>query len=227
MSAQTYLIFLVLTIPLAAAISIFLTAYQTAKGKYIQKFMTEHASDLKLDISVKEMIDSEERILNFFKCNELQPGSSIVEIAAKLKIKGGSKRDDIADRALLNPPDQNGEMTVDFKSGISDEDQLFDFAHECGHVINGDLAPATRPDGQGKSQKEQLADYTGAALLMPIDSVYDFLNEHRFKKSSSRQKIDIVHKLCQKYTVSEVIALRRINEVYAVKDQQKSMRESR
>ena len=125
-------------------------------------------------------------------------------------------------------------MTVVFKKGLSEEDYHFDFAHECGHLINGDPTPATRPEGYNKPQAEQLADYTYRVIVEKeegssytiyhvsgakddVNSDVQIMDEHDYEKSSRRQKQILIRKLCDKYTVTEIIALRRIKEVYTIK----------
>ena len=86
-------------------------------------------------------------------------------------------------------------------------------------MINGDSAPLTRPLGRNKPMIEQLADYTAAALLMPLDEVYDYLEKNGYQKATKRRKIELVCKLCKTYEVTEMIAVRRIKEVYAIKQE--------
>lgn len=74
-----------------------------------------------------------------------------------------------------------------------------------------------RPIGYNKPQVEQLADYIAAALLLPLDSVFDFLMENNYKELSARKKVLLVHQLCKRYEVTKMIVLRRIKEVFAIK----------
>ena len=211
LSAQTYLSFFVVVSLIAVFISS-VRSYRATRRKLIQI-----KQKLESDISVAQMMQSEQRISEFLKTNRLQPGVSIQIIADKPNIVEGGVQEDLTDRAWLSGPNENGKMTVAFKKGLSEEDYHFDFAHECGHLINGDPTPATRPEGYNKPQAEQLADYTGAALLMPFNKVCDFLDEHDYEKSSRRQKQILIRELCDKYKVTEIIALRRIKEVYTIK----------
>ena len=208
MNAQTYLLFFII-ISIATIVSTFFSSYRTAKKEYLQK--------LKLDISVDQMIQSEDRIAEFLKANNLKPGETIEVIADRLNIVDGGVQDGLTGRAWLSSPDKDGKMTVVFKRGLSKEEHLFDFAHECGHRINHDPTPATRPEGYNKPVAEQLADYTGAALLMPLNEVYEFLTKNNYRESSKRQRQMLIRNLCKQYRVTEVIALRRIKEVYIVK----------
>lgn len=66
-------------------------------------------------------------------------------------------------------------------------------------------------------KRDQLANYVGAALLMPIDQVYAFLEENDFKGASTRKRIKLIDQLCKRYDVSRITALRRVEEVYSVK----------
>ena len=60
---------------------------------------------------------------------------------------------------------------------------------------------------------DQLADYTGAALLLPLEHVHQFLLEHDYESASRRRRVSIVRKLSKKYHVSELTTVRRVNEV--------------
>ncbi len=108
-------------------------------------------------------------------------------------------------------------IDVFFKDGLSEAERTFDFAHECGHRINHDPTPQTRPDGYNKPERDQLADYVGAALLMPIETVYSYLIENNYKEASVTKKGALIRELCAKHGVSEMIALRRVKEVYILK----------
>ena len=160
---------------------------------------------------------SEKKIADFLNKNKLKPGESIQIIAKALNVVEGGVKTEIPDRAQLSEPDPDGNMVVVFKNGLSEEERRFDFAHECGHRINHDPTPATRPEGHNKPEVEQLADYVGAALLMPVDFVYSDLTAYNYKNSSPRKRVMIIRKLCSKYGVSEMIALRRVREVYLLK----------
>ena len=208
MSAQTYLLSF-------AAISLITVVISSVRSYHLAK--REFIHELESDISVDQMKQSEDRVSNFLKENKLEPGVSIEKIADRLKIVDGGEKDGLTDRAWLSAPGENGIRTVVFKRGLSKEERHFDFAHECGHRINNDPTPATRPKGYNKPQAEQLADYTGAALLMPFDKVCNFLHEHDYEKCSRRQRQILIRELCDQYTVTEIIALRRIKEVYTIK----------
>ena len=82
------------------------------------------------------------------------------------------------------------------------------------------MDPLTRPLGKNKPKIEQLADYTAAALLMPLNQIYQYLELNNYQSASKGKKKKLVRELCEVYEVSEIIAVRRIKEVYAI--QQKS-----
>lgn len=100
-----------------------------------------------------------------------------------------------------------------FKPGLSDIEKEFAFAHEIAHIINNDAIPASRPDAHNKDFIEQRADYTAAAILMPINEVSTFLKEKKYDSLSRKGRMAIVKDLCEKYNVTEVNALRRIREI--------------
>lgn len=209
MSIQIYLI-LLFSIILIAIIFSGIISYLFFKKKY-QKLLCA-------DISREQMLTLEERISDFLNENNMKPGESIQKIAKALNIVEGGIQSGIHTRAKLSAPNESGEMVVVFKTGLDEKERLFDFAHECGHRINKDPAPVTRPEGYNKDECEQLADYVGAALLLPLDSIYNFLQEHKYTESSRRKKRSLLKKICEKYGVSEIIALRRINEIYIIKN---------
>lgn len=149
--------------------------------------------------------------------NGLNPGESISTIGRALNIYEGDEDDRILSQAHLSSPDATGAMVVTFRKGLSKQERTFAFAHECGHVINEDNAPIDRPDRKHKPQIEQAADYVAAALLMPLDEVYTYLSENKYQDTTPKNGIRLTKALCRRYGVSEVIALRRIREVYVLK----------
>lgn len=180
-------------------------------------FKKEFQKRLSPDISVQQMEDSEIRVATFLEKHGLQPGASLEQIAKALNIVDGGEEERIGARAMLHKPDADGKMLATFQKGSTEEEKRFDFAHECGHLINEDPAPVTRPQGHNKAESEQLADYVGAALLLPLDQVYNFLKQNHYQNCSRRKKRVLVKELCRRYGVSELIAVRRINEVYILK----------
>lgn len=195
---------------------LFLTIILSGVISY-KRFKSQYEEELSMDISLEQMCALEEKVGKFLREQKIVPGAPIHEIAAALHIVEGGVESDLKGRALLSPPDADGNMVVLFRRGLSQEEKYFDFAHECGHRINGDPIPATRPEGCGKSEVEQLADYAGAALLMPLEKVYVDLEEAQYRDSGQRKRIKIIQKLCVEYGVTRMIALRRIKEVYAIK----------
>lgn len=208
MSVQIYVILLFTLIFFTIIISGFVSYFS---------FKKEYQKRLSVDISIEQMLLLEERISNFFNKHNLRPGESIHKIAKVLNIVEGGVQNGIDTRARLNKPNESGEMIVVFRTGLNEKERLFDFAHECGHRINQDPLPVTRPEGYNKDECEQLADYVGAALLLPLDRIYNYLQDNKYMESSKRKKRAIVKKICNQYKVSEMIALRRINEVYILK----------
>ncbi|MBQ8639242.1 MAG: ImmA/IrrE family metallo-endopeptidase [Lachnospiraceae bacterium] len=158
-------------------------------------------------------------IAEFLKRNQIKAGDPIDVIAKALNVKPGGADGDISGQARLSKPDQSGSMTVTFRKGLMPQERLFAFAHECAHLINQDQAPAARSEGRNKPMAEQRADYTAAALLMPADHVYEYLNENHYRDTTARKRVALIGKLCKRYGVSDVIALRRVKEVYALNRQ--------
>ena len=178
----------------------------------------EYNKKVKIDISIDEMLESEEKIAKFLKTNNLKPDGSIEKIATALKVKNGGSSNTVKGRALLSEPDTDGSMTVTFNRKIPSSERLFDLAHECGHLVNGDPTPANRPTGYNKPKMEQLADYTGAALLMPRQEILKYLVENNYDSASNGKRVRVIRKLSKKYKVNEIIAVRRINEVRILRD---------
>ena len=110
-------------------------------------------------------------------------------------------------------------MSVTYRKGLKQPERKFAFAHECGHVINKDSLPIDRPTGKHKSSVEQEADYVAAALLMPIDDVFEFLEQNNYHKASRQSRVRLINKLSRKYGMSKDVVLRRIREVCLVKDE--------
>lgn len=208
MSAQIYLfLFIVLCIAVLFVASIL----------SFKVFQEDFKDQIKLDVSLEQMKQSESRIKSFLEENNIEAGTSIGRIAEILKIRQGGTEQGIYNQAYLKEDSITGERIVVFKSGLSEREKNFVFAHEIAHILNGDTIPVTRPVGRNKSQMEQIADYMAAALIMPIDDVFAFLVKNNYRKSSTRKRMALVRLLCKDYKVTELIALRRIKEVYALK----------
>lgn len=61
-------------------------------------------------------------------------------------------------------------------------------------------------------------NYMAGALLLPLESVYEFLEEKQFRTAAPKERIRIVEALCKTYNVDRVLAFRRIHEVYTIKN---------
>ncbi len=183
-----------------------------------KKVKDELATAIKQDITSEQMKEAEKTVRRFLAQKKIPSGASISEIGAALNIREGETVDRILGQAHLNSPNEDGIMIVTFRKGLRQQERTFAFAHECGHRINNDTVPIDRPDGKHKDLTEQAADYVAAALLMPLDSVYKYLEENHFRTTSPRMRIKITKKLCKTYGVDEIVALRRIREVYMVKE---------
>ena len=208
MSAQIYIIGLIGAL-IILAMGGLIVSYRIFKNEYQKK--------VKMDISVEEMQEAERRLQNFYAEYHLHASASVQEVAKVLRICEGGEDDSITDLARIGEPDENGVMSVTFKRGITAEEKHFLFTHELAHLINGDPIPATHPEGDNKPQMEQIADYTAVAILMPLEQVYKYLAEVNYKQQSARKRACIVNKLCRRYGVSDVIVLRRIQEVQKLK----------
>lgn len=208
MNAQVYLITVVFIIVSVSIISAIVTFKLTKENLKKQ---------IKLDVTFEQMMKSENNISKFLEKNKLNTGESIESIAKILNVEKGGIEKDLNEQAFLKEVDKEGRKIVVFKAGLSEKEERFVFAHEIAHLLNGDPIPVTRPDKHNKEQIEQLADYTAAALLMPLEEVYNFLNDNCYTRVSAKKRVAIIHKLCSKYEVTEIIALRRVKEIYELK----------
>lgn len=177
----------------------------------------EYDREVKLDITVEDMKMLEKRFGEFLQKNQLKKTADINEIADILKVSIGGEDSSLLNQADLSDPDEFGNRTVTFKKGLTLEKKNFAYAHECAHLINGDVGPHTRPEGYNKPYVEQLADYTAAAMLMPEDEVYEYLENKDYKNLSPKKRVAVIRSLCREYKVSEVIVLRRVKEIYELK----------
>lgn len=214
MDVQLYLIIFFLVFILVMITSVTTTFY--ARRRELQK-------KVKLDVTEEEMLESEKRINSFFKDNNMEAGEPISEIAKILNVEQGGIESGLQSQAYLKKCDNTGKKIVVFKAGLSEKEKLFVFAHEIAHLLNGDSVPVTRPNGHNKSQMEQRADYTAAALLMPLDEIYRYMVENEYEKASVRKRTAVIRELCKMYNVTEVIALRRVKEVYVLKQMRKNV----
>lgn len=177
----------------------------------------EYDRTVKMDITLNQMLTLENRLSKFLQENQLKKSANINEIAKVLKVHMGGEDNKLLTQAHLSDPDEFGNRKVTFKKGLPSEKRLFNFAHECAHLINEDPAPYTRPEGHKKAFVEQLADYTAAAMLMPREEVYEYLEQNSYRELSDKKRVAIIHSLCRKYKVNDIIALRRVKEVYIMK----------
>ena len=210
MTAQAYL--LVFAVVSILTIGFAISALRKVSREYAQV-------EIKLDVNLRQMQQSEARVAEFYRQYQLSPDvSTIRDVGWALKIIESEETDDsIKDKARLSEPDADGYCTVFYRSGLTETERTFSFAHECGHIVNGDSPPATHPDGHDKPEVEQLADYTGGALLMPLESVRKYLVESDYARSGQMKRASIIYALCEKYGVDRTTALRRVKEVCILK----------
>lgn len=208
MSSQLYLVMFILVFAIVSIVSFKMT-FEIKKKEFRKK--------IKLDVTKEQMLKSEEMIKEFLTQNNIEPNNCIPEIAKILKVEDEGIETELEEQACLKPYGTDGKKVVIFKKGLSKQEKTFAYVHEIAHLLNGDTIPATRPSGYNKSEIEQLADYTAAALLMPLEEVYDYLEISNYKKCSAKKRTVIIHDLCKAYNVTEIIALRRVKEVYVLK----------
>lgn len=66
-------------------------------------------------------------------------------------------------------------------------------------------------------ERERLDTYTARALLMPLESVYRVLIKNDYMNAGPIQRAAVVYQLCERYTVSQENAMKRIKEVCILK----------
>lgn len=174
---------------------------------------------MRIDLEITDMNRIEQSIKSNSAIPKREKSEStqdyIWSIARNLKMQNGGTAN-ISEQALSDKID-NDVYQVTFQKGLGKEEYVFALAHECGHILNGDSFPNTRPDANNKSMKEQLADYAGAALLLPKDDIENFLEINKYEVANDRKKISLVKDLCKIYEVSAIAVLRRIKEIQLMK----------
>lgn len=174
-----------------------------------------YSSQLKFDIGLDEMKESEEILKNFMSNNDIDINGNIVRnVAQKLDVEIGGYSNTIQNNAELSM--KNGKKVVIMKEGLNDQEQWFCFAHECAHLIYGDPIPQARPEGKDKDKREQRADYLAAAMIMPREKVYAFLEGNNYMNISSNKKLKLIAQMSREYNVRDVVVMRRIKEVIAL-----------
>lgn len=212
MTVQVYLTIVGVVLSLVSIISV-ITSYRVLRADYSEK--------LKQDVSFSQMTESEQKIQHFIKSHNTKNDNAIAQIAKQFNVTQGGDEAGLASQAYLKAPNWKKEQIVVFKPGLSQEEKRFAYAHEIAHLMNGDLSPATRPFGQHKPEIEQRADYVAAALLMPLEEVYECLIKTNYADITVRQRKKVVRHLSKTYGVTEIVALRRIREVYILKNKGK------
>ena len=172
------------------------------------------------DLSLENMRDLEKHLAEFRNENGLGLNPKFDEVSRILKIIDCGDSDDVGnERAKLTEANKDGYMFVYHNSGVPQNEKLFDYAHECGHVINGDQPPRARPENRHTDRmEERSADYMAAALLMPLSQVYEELNDNSYRETTHRKRLKLVKKMSMDYGVTEINVLRRIKEVYLLTD---------
>ena len=198
-----------------AAVIIAWFILRLARQDYEQNL--EHILD---DLSLESMRDLEAHLAEFRNEHGLGLRARLDEVSSILKIIDCGDSDMIGnERARLTESNEDGFMRVYHNSGVPQNEKLFDYAHECGHVINGDIPPLARPENRHTDRvEERKADYMAAALLMPLNQVYEELNNNSYRETTHRERLKLVKKMSAEYGVTEINVLRRIKEVYLLTD---------
>lgn len=177
----------------------------------------DYSKTVKIDITREQMLILEKKVTDFYKENNLNPDGNIERITELLKLKVGKDDENLEHQAKTQLPDEDGYREVTINPWLSQQERTFVIAHECAHLINGDDMINTRPQGHNKPICEQLADYTAAALLMPLEDVYEYLEKINYQKLTASKRVKVITQLSVRYEVEPVVALRRVKEVYIIK----------
>lgn len=184
--------------------------------KSFQESLSNAKKEMRPDIEVEQMKDLEEKVEASRQDHGIEENDTIDEIAEKLNVKISDTLDPNLEGKAETRENRSREYIVTFAADEPEPERMFTLAHECGHIINEDELPRSKLKGHDKPEEEQLADYTAAALLMPMESVSKFLQKAKYEKLMPWKRVEVVRQLCKKYNVTETSMLRRINEVYAV-----------
>ena len=106
MSAQIYLVTLMVVVLLAIIFSITVT---------LRVIKNDLRKKIKLDISIEEMLSSEQKIKNFLEDNNIVDDHSIEKIAEILNVEQGGIDDELVEQACLKNKDSRGKKVVVFK----------------------------------------------------------------------------------------------------------------
>ena len=208
MSVIAYLIVFMCTLFLSFAFSLY-----AFKKVYAQKVKEE----LQIDISTEQMLEIEKRILSLKYDKGLDDDIDVFTFAKKaINVYEGKERRFLGGKARIKEEKDSDRKVVDYSPRLSKIDRVFAFAHECGHVINGDVIPNEKQYGHGKPEEEQLADYAAAALLMPKNTLERFIETTQFYELDTRGKRKQIKSLCRMYCVSETMAIKRLKEIQVI-----------
>lgn len=165
------------------------------------------------DIDVAFMVNAEKMIQEFLSSSKIDDGYTLSKIASILKVKETGEVINLNVQAEVSAPDEEGFRYVSYRRGLSSEEKTFALAHECAHILLGHATPATRPDGHNKPTEDQMADYTAAALLMPVRKVMSELEDKNYFEADYRIRRKILKDICDSFGFSEILVLRRIKEI--------------
>ncbi len=155
---------------------------------------------LEHDISREQMECAEKKVAAFLSKNSLFPGTDILTIGKALGIG-----------------EENVSVSVSNYTRLNYKEQIFVFARQCGYLIDDMFVSMDFQAEKNEAAMKQIADYIAAALLMPLEDVYGYLEDIGYWNASNKIRIRVVKALCKKYCVGSIMALRRIREVGMLK----------
>ena len=178
-----------------------LLAYLITRQKY---------SNLGSTIEVLDMDDAERKISNFFGERNLS-NPMLEEVVSAVNVKSIVSNTSLKVPAALS----DDKETILIRSSNKDSNSArFDIAHECAHIINGDIGESiTRPNKHEKDNHEQYIDYMAAAILLPKEKMLEYLERVNYLHLDKRDKVRHVMLIAKEYNVEDVVVLRRVREL--------------
>lgn len=207
MSAGIYLIIFGGVILIAFAFSLY--AYKVI---YAQKLQSE----IQIDITEQQMHEIEDKIQKIKDENGFDDDTDIYTFAKSQNVYEGIEKPMTNSKACIESENNTDRKIVDYSIGMSKEDKIFAFAHECGHVINDDHIPNKQHKGHGKPEEEQLADYVAAALLLPRRKMENYILKSNFYGVNTKEKMKIIRMISQRHCVTVTAVIKRIKEIRAL-----------
>ena len=177
---------------------------------------------MSIQFTKKEMQEMENLISTFFKMNKTEQKIpvDIFETATALgfDVRGAAFESKLEGILVVNESVEkiygfNSNKLIAYNCAKDIYSKKFIVAHELAHYINEKknafdkkivVAARDHSDSYSENKKEQQMDYIAAALLIPKNSLFDFLQKHPNAKKEQ---------IAMQYKVSNELAERRLDEI--------------